>query len=91
MDSWKVSFGLTRFFVGILGDNMNNTFDNGDFDAIYGDIFGLFSPNYQAELLDNYYEHGKIDQYYQLLYKIKGTGKKILRNDKTGKHIIRGG
>lgn len=63
-------------------------FGNG-FDSVFGDIFGENYLAVQVEKLDDFWEHGKIQQYYKLLNSIKCDGRRVFRNEKTGKHIIR--
>lgn len=64
-------------------------FGNEEMDSIFGDIFGASFTNSQATRLDNYWRTGEAQKYYQLLNELKSYGKRIFRNEKTGKHIVK--
>ena len=64
-------------------------FGNQEFDDLFGGIFGMTFPENQAKQLDDYWQRGKVKEYYDYLNTVKSSGRKVFRSDKTGKHIVR--
>ena len=63
--------------MGLFGDDfLSNYFD------------GIFGTKRQEEILDDYWLHGNVREYYRYLIEIKNSGKKVYRNS-SGKHIVK--
>jgi len=64
-------------------------FGNQELDDLFGGIFGTTFPENQAKQLDDYWQRGKVKEYYEYLNTVKVSGRKVFRSEKTGKHIVR--
>ena len=70
--------------------NSMGMFGNDTLDSLFGDIFGASMPENQQKLLDDYWKHGDVQNYYNLINRIKQSGYKVFRNSQ-GKHLVKRG
>lgn len=68
--------------------NLENFFNSDVLNELFGNIFGIQGKDGQEKMLDDYWAHSKVKDYYEYLNEIKKSGKKVFRNN-DGKHKIK--
>lgn len=78
--SWRGAIYQSHMTVNDMG-----LFGNDVLDELFG---GIFDTKKQEEILDDYWSHGNVQEYYRYLNEIKKSGKRVYRNS-SGKHMIK--
>ena len=68
--------------------NLGNYFSDDYFGSIFGDILNIKSKSEQEKILDDYWSHSKVKEYYRYINEIKKYGMRVFRNS-DGKHKIK--